>query len=633
MMLGKRLSLVVLCIFSSMAMGAIGRTVKSPDGAIVVRVGADEAGRLSYLVQRRGKPVIGSSPLGITVDGEDLGDGVSVGRIRNRRLVTRSYPTRGGHSQARKHFRSGRVPVTHKASGMKYTVEVRVFDDGAAYRYVVDTWGRHEVSGEASAFTLPAGSTIWYQTNTGSYEGFYEKYALQDIPAETFMGPPVVVDLPGDRGYAAITEAALYDYSGMTLSPDKNNPRRLNAVFQDDKAWPLVGEIKTPWRVIMICPDLDGLVNSDIIGNLNPLPSMDLARADWIRPGRGFWHWWSGKMGNWDSVAYERQGQWVDYAAQFGFEYYLVDAGWEHTWKKPGKDKWALLAELCAYAKSKDVGIWVWKRWNTGRTEGIQMGGLDDTEIRRDFFRRCKEAGAAGIKIDYMDSESKAVIDFYTDVLKDAADYHLMIDFHGANKPTGESVTYPHEMTREGVRGLEYNKWSALPPSHYASLPFTRFLAGHGDFTPCTFNPEMLKGTTFALQLATAVCYDSPVMFYADKPELYLKTPAVDVMKAIPSVWNETKVLPGSKIGDLAVMARRTRQKWFVAAINGGAERSYDLDLSFLRDGKYQAVLLTDDPERPDNLIRSEQTISAVSTLQLKLNAGGGFVLMIDKSM
>ena len=157
-------------------------------------------------------------------------------------------------------------------------------------------------------------------------------------------------------------------------------------------------------------------------------------------PDRGFWHWWSGTMGNWDSVAFDRQQQWVDYAAEFGFECYLVDAGWEHTWKKPGKDKWDLLKELTTYAAERGVGIVVWKRWKTGRTEGIAMEGLDDPESRRNFFRRCKAAGAIGIKIDYMDSESKAMIDFYTAVLKDTADAQLMVDFHGANKPTGNRV-------------------------------------------------------------------------------------------------------------------------------------------------------------------------------------------------
>jgi alpha-glucosidase len=231
--------------------------------------------------------------------------------------------------------------------------------------------------------------------------------------------------------------------------------------------------------------------------------------------------------------------------------------------------------------------------------------------------------------LDFMDSESKAVIDFYTAVLEEAAEYELMVDFHGANKPTGESRPYPNEMTREGIRGLEYNKWSALPAAHYATLPFTRLLAGHGDFTPCTFNPEMLKGTTFALQLATAICYTSPLMFYADEPERYLRTPAVDVIKAIPSVWDETIVLPGSELGRLAAIARRRGPVWFVGLINGGAARRYELDLDFLGEGRFQSVQLGDNPTRADDLIRSTSVVSASTSLAVAMNAGGGSVVML----
>ena len=229
-----------------------------------------------------------------------------------------------------------------------------------------------------------------------------------------------------------------------------------------------------------------------------------------------------------------------------------------------------------------------------------------------------------------MDSESKDRIDFYTDTLKDAAEAELMIDFHGANKPTGESRTFPNEMIREGVRGLEHLKFAGLTPTHYAALPFTRFIVGHGDFTPCTFDPKMLKGTTFALQLATAVCYTAPVLFWAEKPELYLETPAVEVIKAIPSVWDETRVLPGSKIGDLAVMARRKGKTWFVGIINGGPQRTYKLDLSFLGEGRFRLVQLADDPSRPDAFVRTDSEAERSSAIDVTMSAGGGYVAMFQ---
>ena len=601
--------------------------VRSPGGDVKALISEDPNEQLQYEMIGAGQVVIEPSPLGITVDGVALGQGVSLGTpVRTR--AEGSYPWRGVHSTAVNRYRGLRIPVHHDASGMEYTLEIRAFDDGFGYRYIVPGKGMRTVSGEVGAFRLPAESIVWMQHNTSNYEAEYQSYSLEDLP-DKHAGPPVIVELPAG-GYAAISEAALFDYSGMTLLAAADGSGTLHATFQDDSTWRLQGTIVTPWRVIIAVPDLDGLVNSDIIHNLNDPPSVELANAEWIRPGRGFWHWWSGTIGNWDSVAYDRQKSWVDHAAEFDFEHYLVDAGWEFTWKEPGRDKWALLEELTRYAAERDVSIWVWKRWRTGRTEGVEMVGLDDPQIRRDFFARCRDAGVAGIKIDFMDSESKERIDYYTNVLRDAADYELMINFHGANKPTGESRTWPNEMTREGIRGLEFNKWSKLSPQHYASLPFTRYIAGHGDFTPCTFNPDMLKGTTMALQLATAVCYTSPVMHYADRPELYLQSNATDVIRAIPSTWDETRVLEGSKIGDLAVLARRKGKTWFVGVINGAAERSYTLDLSFLGDGKYDAVQLADVPNRPAAMFRSEQAVAADREITVEISAGGGFVAMFE---
>ncbi|TKJ32366.1 hypothetical protein CEE39_05555, partial [bacterium (candidate division B38) B3_B38] len=296
-----------------------------------------------------------------------------------------------------------------------------------------------------------------------------------------------------------------------------------------------------------------------------------------------------------------------------------------------GKDKWAHLKELVDYAGKKNVGIIVWKRWASGATEKVKMTGIRTREKRLDFFKKCSRAGVVGVKIDFMDSESKEIIDFYTNTLKDAADFKLMINFHGANKPTGESRTWPNEITREGVRGLEYNKWDTLPPHHYASLPFTRYLAGHGDFTPCTFDPDKLKGTTFTLQLATAIVYTSPLKHWADKPNLYLNSPAVDIIRAIPSVWDETRVLAGSKIGDMAAFARRRDNSWFVGIINGGKKRQYKLDLSFLGKGNYHAVFVRDRMDDPAAMIVEKDAVNHKQNLTIEMRSGGGFVAYLSK--
>ncbi|MBN2137490.1 MAG: glycoside hydrolase family 97 catalytic domain-containing protein [Sedimentisphaerales bacterium] len=613
------------------AAGTEGVVVKSPNGKVSAVISKSPSGQLQYQVQHAGRAVVEPSPLGVTVDNANLGRGVELGKPK-RSSIKESYPSRGVHATAVNRCKIARIPVTHTATATQYELQVRCFDDGVGLRYIIDGKPSYTVSGEDTSFKLPADSKVWFQTNTANYEAEYSAAAIEKMPTDKHVGPPLVVELPRGGGYAAITEAALFNYSGMTLRPQGGDSRTFQAAFDDDKTWELKDKVKTPWRVVITAPNLDAMVNTDIIGNLNDPPSKQLAEADWIKPGRAFWHWWSGTMGNWDSVAYDKQFAWIDNAAEFGFEYYLVDAGWEFTWKKPGKDEWQHLKELCDYAAKKNVGIIVWKRWNVGSTEGVQeTNAINTRSTRLEFFSRCRQAGVAGVKIDYMDSEAKNTIDFYTDVLKDSIAYKLMINFHGANKPTGESRTYPNEVTREGIKGLEYNKWSNLSPGHYASLPFTRYIAGHGDFTPCTFNAEMLKGTTFALQLAAAVCYTSPVMHYADKPELYLKSAAADVIKEIPSTWVETRVLPGSKIGDLAVMARRDcRGRWFAGIINGSGAREYTLDLSFLGKGSYKSIQLGDKPGKADAFERFRKTVTKSDSIEVKMNAGGGFVAMFE---
>ncbi len=624
------MSTIPVAVLFACTVEAAPIAITSPNGQVVASVCADSEGRLTYSVRLGGQPVIEPSPLGVVVDGEDLGQGVAVGAVR-RSSGNETYPWLGVHSTARNHYRGATIAVTHTATGTRYTLEVRAFDCGMAMRYIIAGDGQRTVSGEVTAFTVPAGSTVWFQTNTNNYEKPYLRHALADIKKDTYLGPPLVVRLPDQVGYAAVSEAALSKYSGMTLKACGEGSPVFEAAFQDDKSWILVGTITTPWRVVMVGPDLNTLVNSDIIWNLCPPAPKELANADWIRPGRSLWHWWSGTMGNWDSVAFDKQKAWIDATAEFGFEYYLVDAGWEHTWVTPDKDKWAHLKELCDYGKTMSVGVNVWKRWTTGNTEGITTEGLDTPELRRDFFKHCSEAGVTGIKIDYMDSESVKIVQFYEDVLVDAAKYRLMVNFHGAYKPTGEPRTWPNEVSREGIQGLEYNKWSALAPSHYASLPFTRYLVGHGDFTPGTFTPSMLKGTTFALQLASAVCFTSPVMHWADKPEVYRECGAFDVIKAIPSVWDETCVLPGSQIGDFAAMVRRSGDVWFVGLMNGLSDvsRGYTLELSFLPKGQYEAELLADVPGRADAFDRSERTVTRDDTITVKINPGGGFVAVL----
>jgi alpha-glucosidase len=587
---------------------AAAASVQSPDGQIRAAISVGSEGRVQYQVWRQDETVIAPSDLGLLMDGTDLGAHAALGEP-TKCEEEEYFPWRGGHSIATNLYRGLVIPATNQTSQSAYTIELRAFNTGVGFRYRVPGKGVHAISGEKTSFVLPRGCDIWAQTNTLNYEGIYERHHVDDGLSLTNIGMPMTVVLPGGRGYLAITEAALFGYSGMTLRPIPEAPGTFQALFEDDREWDMTAPFTTPWRVILVSPDLNGLVNADVISSLCPPPNTELRDADWIRPGRAVWSWWSQGTGD-----LQRNKLYVDYAHELGWEYNLVDAGWEN-WTEGDRDKWDLVRELVEYARSRKVDIWLWKHYS----------GVKERLARREFFDHCHEAGVVGVKIDFMDSESKQMINFYEQALRDAAEFHLMVNFHGANKPTGETRTWPNEMTREGIRGLEYNKWSNSPPAHFASLPFTRYLAGHGDFTPCTLRPDYLKGTRSGLQLASAVIFTSPVLHWADTPSLYLHSLAADLVRSIPSVWDETRVLPGSEIGKVAAFARRSGEVWFVGILNAEGPFTYPLRLDFLGPLQYEAQYASDHPDRPDELLVSRGRFKRTDTLTLQIPSGGGF--------
>jgi hypothetical protein len=373
---------------------------------------------------------------------------------------------------------------------------------------------------------------------------------------------------------------------------------------------------------------LDALVNSELIANLNPEPKTSLPGgidSNWIIPGRSLWSWWSDPNSPGD---FSKQQEFVLYADQLEFEYVLVDAGWESGFPQGNADQFARLTELCAFARQdgRKVGIWVWKNWVE----------IIDPNVRADFFFKVKASGAVGVKIDFMNSEATEVLAFYKESLKQAGRLQLMVNFHGANKSTGEYRTFPHEMTREAVRGLEYNiaPQAQSDARHNAIIPFARFVVGPADYTPVTFDETRLHGTTFTHQLATAGLFTSPLTHWADHPQRYIaQTDALDVIKGIPSTWDETRVLSISEIGTLAAMARRKNDQWFVFILNGDENNPKTLpalSLDFLGPDNYDAVFLGD--QTPNAFARFTMAgVTASDSVPVNMLPGGGFVAMLTK--
>jgi alpha-glucosidase len=605
-----------LVAFALLSASLLAIEVRSPGN--VLRVEITEAEHLQWTVLRGDRTILEPSPIGVIISDRDLGTGAQLGRNRDQ-IIDQDFPYRGNHAVVRRQSRL--TTISMRTGETEWTLEVRVFDDAAAFRCIVPGTGKRHVAGESTAFVLPAGSHLWFQPAMHSYEARYTDKPVEDLKKGDRSGPPLTYRL-ADGSYAAITEACLDHYSGMTLHAD-GQPRTLAARFVCNAGgWDAADTVTTPWRVLMAAPDLDGLVNCEAVACLAPAP--DPARypngidTDWIQPGRCVWSWLGG-----GGVSVTNMNDYARLAAELGYEYNLVDEGWGH-WKEPGRDKWDMIADVVRYGDRHGVKTWVWKA--SGDRRGIP--GIRQREPRREFFAKCRDLGIAGVKIDFMDSESTDLVDFYNRTLEDAADFQLLIDFHGAYKPTGEARTYPNELTREGIRGLEARApWAR----HNTILPFTRYLAGHGDYTPLNFGGRRGE-TTWAHQLASTIIFTSPFLCLGEHPQKILDNPACEWLKTLPPTYSETRVLPLSEIGKVAGFARRDLDgSWFVAVMNGTEARDVTIPASFLGDGAYFAQIFADDPAKPDAYRQTDAIWTTEQALAASLAANGGYAARFSR--
>lgn len=626
------------------AVGAATVEVASPDGRVQVEVGVTAAGHLAYSVRSDGRTRLAEAPAGVIVDELDLGARAELGAVQRRRL-DETFAWRGNKTTAVNRCQVAEVAVrtpTAAGGGVEWVLEVRVFDDGVAWRYRVPGAGARRIGGESTAWQLPPDATVWFQTNPTSYEEVYRSARADALPREepdkkgvvkpVFLGPPATL-VYEDGVFGLLSEAALRRYSGLTLRPEGG--ARLGAAFRDDaQGWTHNGEILSPWRVLVLARDLNGLVNSDVIPALcdppDPVLFPEGMNTAWIKPGKSICTWMV--FGN-DGGAWERQKWFVDQCAAIGCEYLLVDGGWQTEqwgWLKGGADPWARAAELVRYGRERGVEILLWHAYRENRKDGP---GLTKPEAREQFFRRCQEAGVRGVKIDFFDSESKAVVEAREDILRVAAKYRLAVNFHGANKPTGEPRTWPNEVTREGIREQEYLLWTELPRSHYGALPFTRMAAGHADFLPGFVRAHYLKNTTLAFQLAAIVAYSTPFLCWPDHPEAYLQSVALPLIRNVPVTWDETRVLPGSVIGETVLLARRKGAQWYVAALNCRAEAGpLTVDLKSLGGATDVREMTVYREAAGPAACRVDERIAppADGRFTLTVPAGGGFLIHLN---
>jgi alpha-glucosidase len=606
-----------------------------------------EKERLSYNVSYEGRSVIDSSPLGLNVDNVLLGKDVNITPVETKEQGGKCYD------------------VKHKGT-LSFYIDVREFDDGVAFRYRIPSEGPRCIYGEQTAFTFPASTRVWYASGPFQY-GWIQAYQERTVDSleNELLAPPATFRLP-DGTYAAITEANLFQYHGAVLLGEKENRVRVGYVenkghletgtitgIPASKYWHEVvkdvpwivypdsslHEIRTPWRVLMLAKDLNGLVNNRIIAQVCDKPDQTLfpegQHTSWIRPGRSVFTW---LVEGQNRLSVANHKRYVDGASELGLQSVVVDDGWE-LWPETepegkSKTKWEYLSELVDYARNKQVDIWVW-RPSSPRNGNKTDIGLNDPDERKDFMKKCAQAGVKGLKIDFFHTENLYTVNLMENILRDAAREHLMVIFHGVNKPTGDSYTYPNLLAKEAVRGLECvggeDTWAPGPawPYHNTVLPFTRWLAGPADYTPLNFRAFCPPSVTFTHQLASIYMFTSPMLIFAADMEDMLSCPGRKFIEEVPVVWDEHYALPESEIGQLAAVARRKGDVWYLSVLNGEQERKIELSLNFLPKGTYKMTVASDKGRK--EIVVNEKKIRSFRPLTLTLMSGGGWLAKFEK--
>ena len=642
----KLLNLTILLLLITTNLIAKEFQITSPDGKIKSTVTVDND--IRYSVQFDGVTIIEPSGLSFTFrQAPPLGKDFEVISNKNSTVDETWKPVLKRFETIRNNYNSLRLELKElKFPQRLMNLEIRVFNDGVAFRTEFpEQFTSHEyvMTDELTGFDFGKNYTCWavnYGSYTTSQEVEFFERKIGEITPDMVIGLPMTVKV-GEKCYAAITEADIDNYAGMYLKSSQNEGKySLRTALSPRKGQPENGEKvkfrtpqKTPWRVIMIAETSGKLVESEIVQNLND--PCEIEDPTWIKPGVSAWdHWWSGEVKMEQSVIFE----YIDLASTMGWPYMLIDWQWYGQYNKPEADirkpaPQLNMPEILDYAKRKNVKCWLW---------------MYNTDVfRYDFDEACalfEKWGIAGIKIDFMDSDDQEMVNWYQKVVKTAAKYHLMVDFHGAFKPDGWRRTYPNLVTREGVLGNEYNKWSLrITPEHMCTLPFTRMLAGPMDFTPGGFlnrNPDKFQnGTPAQVQgtrantLSQFVIFDSPYMVACDHPKNYYGQVGEDFLKKVKSVWDDTKVLNGA-VSEYITMARRSGNVWFIGSMTNSFKRELEINLDFLADGNYKMTSFSDIEKTKENAEIAEQKETIVKkgdSVKIKMAPGGGFAAWIEK--
>ncbi len=623
--------------------------ILSPDKNITVKVEIRD--RIYYSVSFLGQELLKPSPLSLTLRrAGKLGEKPTIKDAQRRSVNEKIHPV--------VRIKSEVIPDVYHELYLEfqknYSLVFRVYDDGTAYQWLTDFQEDIEVLDEEVVYNFSGDHHVYFPFEESFFthqERLYSYQPLSQISTDQMGYPPILIDIP-DGPKVAITEANLEGYAGLylkgtstpslrgifpayPLEEDQTRDRDVEVVERADYIARTKGKRTFPWRVMVIAKEDGLLIESQIIYKLaKPLQLKD---ASWIKPGKVAWDWWNALniygtdfQAGVNTPTYK---YYIDFAAKHRIEYIILDEGWYELGDllevKPEID----IEEIVRYGGEQNVGIILWVVWKTLE---------DQLEMALDQFA---EWGIKGIKVDFMQRDDQWMVNYYYKIAREAAKRHLLVDFHGAYKPTGLRRAYPNVMTREGVLGLEHNKWSEnVSPEHDLILPFTRMLAGPMDYTPGAmvnaqkqnfkpiFRRPMSMGTR-CHQLAMYIIYESPLQMLSDSPSNYYKeAECMEFLSHVPVVWDETRVLD-ARVADYVLLARRSGKEWYVGAMTDWTPRELLMDFSFLAPGEHEITLYRDgvNAHRYGNDYKKEvRTITSTDTMNIQLAPGGGWAARVS---
>lgn len=642
-----RTFIVSLFLYLSFGLSAQTFTLQSPDGQISLDI--DSSDGLFYSVSYKGKQVINPSPLGFEFqNGSAMYKGFALLNTPKSTLQKDSWNpvVKNKHAQVDMQWNETHFALVEKEGDRRrMDIFFRAYNNGVAFRYQLyssQVIGNRALSREMTGFSVPSHSQAWvaeYEpAYTSSQESEFNKRPVTGLTAQTVAGLPLLIEVD-KQNYLAITEANIDNYPGFYIGRKAVDAQE--QVLLTTKLAPLPGEkedgvkarfsdkIYTPWRVVMIGDNPGHFIESEIVQSLNPPCAIE--NPSWIKPGLCAWdHWWSGEVKMEMPVIKE----YIDFAAAQGWPYMLIDWQWYGPFNQPEANitkpaPQINIPEILAYARQKNVRIWLW----------LYSTDANRNNAFEEAFALYQQWGVAGVKIDFMDRDDQEMVNWYRKVIKKAAEHQLMVNFHGSYKPDGIERTYPNMITREGVLGEEYSKFSdRIIPTHNVTLPFTRMLAGPMDYTPGGFlnvTPEQFKNqsptmimNTRCAELSKFVIYESPFTVFCEHPKHVLGQPGSDFLKIVPTVWDDTRFVDGYP-GEFIVLAKRSGKDWFIGAMNNNVSRTISIPTDFLSAGKYELEYWEDAKDagkNPTKLRKNRMVIEAGKPMKIQMANGGGYV-------